>query len=177
MKNAILLIIFVVFVIANANAQNVNVDKLIENGKLRWEDFSGPVDPASKYWATTYWLVKYKYKVLSFRRDTVNIDLQTSVFLRGNSWVLPDKKTDELLEHEQGHFNMGILCTLKFKKEVASTVLLKSNYNEKIDLIFKSILMDINQMSLRYDEETNHMLNKSEQKKWNKKINNMLVDF
>ncbi|GAB2595804.1 hypothetical protein GCM10027190_50020 [Spirosoma areae] len=88
----------------------------------------------------------------------------------------PDKKTDELLQHEQGHFNIGQLCALRFNKVIKSTILLKSNYVEKINLIFKSILAEANQMDLQYDEETNHSRNRSEQKKWNQKINSLLIN-
>ncbi|WP_460913936.1 DUF922 domain-containing protein [Spirosoma areae] len=146
------------------------------NGKLSWEDFSGPVEADSKYSATTYWQVNYTYKVLSVHGDTVNLDWQVFTSLKGTSWVQPDKKTDELLQHEQGHFNIGQLCALRFNKVIKSTILLKSNYVEKINLIFKSILAEANQMDLQYDEETNHSRNRSEQKKWNQKINSLLIN-
>lgn len=175
-SNYLLLIFSIAFAITSTNAQSEYSNKIIENGKLRWEDFSGPVDPNSKYSAATHWLINYKYKVLSSRGDTVNIDLQVTTFLRGNSWVVPDKKSDELLEHEQGHFNNALIHALKFKKAVTSTVLLKSNHNEKINLIFKSIMSDANQIDLQYDEETNHSRNRSEQKKWNQKFNSMLTN-
>lgn len=175
-SNYLLLIFSIAFAITDTNAQSEYPDKTIENGKLRWEDFSGPVDPNSKYSAATRWLINYKYKILSFRGDTVNIDLQVFTFLRGNSWVIPDKKSNELLEHEQGHFNNALIHALKFKKEIMATILLKSNHYEKVSSIFKSIIKDANQMDLQYDEETNHSLNRSEQKKWNQKFNSMLTN-
>ena len=164
-------------VILNTNAQIVAADKIIPDGKIKWDDFTGPVEADSKYGATIYWRINYKYKVLSFRGDTAIIDLQVSPLFKGKSWVLPNKKTDELLAHEQGHFDLAIIGALKFKKIATSTILLKGNYAEKINLIFDSILTDIRQMELQYDEETNHMLNRSEQARWNKKINDMLTDL
>lgn len=172
----LLLIVSIAFVITDAKAQNEYPNKLIENGKLKWEDFSGPVDPNSKYSATTHWLINYKYKVLPARGDTVTVDLQVTTFLKGNSWVLPNKKSDELLEHEQGHFNVALIHSLKFKKAIMATTLLKSNYAETVNSIFKSIMSEANQMDLQYDEETNHALNRLEQKRWNQKFNSMLIN-
>lgn len=172
----LLLIFSIVFANVGASAQSDYPNKVIENGKLKWEDFSGPVDPTSKHAAVTYWLVNYKYKILSYRGDTAHVDLQVSTFLKGNSWVLPDQKTDRLLEHEQGHFNVALICALRFKKAIASTVILKSNHAEKINSIFKALISEANQMDLQYDEETRHSLDKVAQMKWNLKLNALLLN-
>ena len=156
------------------NAQDTDVDKVIENNKLSWSDFSGQVDENSKYWATTNWRVIYKYKTLPFHRDTVAIDLSVTPVLKATSWVLPDKKSAELLAHEQGHFDFGLLLAAEFKKAIKSTVLLRSDYNQKIGFVFNSILSSVKQLEVQYDEETNHMKNKKEQLRWNAKISEML---
>lgn len=157
-----------------AYAQAENDGKIIVNDKLTWDDFTGQLDETSKYWARTNWRVTYKYKIISTRKDTVAIELNVLPFLKTTSWVLPSKKTDELLVHEQGHFNFALLVAAEFKKTVNSTILLKSDYNQKISFIFNSVLNNVKQMEVQYDEETKHMVNKKEQLRWNIKIDEML---
>ncbi|WP_460913524.1 DUF922 domain-containing protein [Spirosoma areae] len=151
--------------------------KIIANGKLKWEDFSGPVDPTSTYAATTHYQIVYTYKVISIRGSEVSLNLQVSTRLRGNSWVKPTQRSDELLAHEQGHFDIARIHALKFKKAILSTVLLKDTYREKINLVFQLHLTNAKLMGLQYDEETNHSLNKSEQKKWSQKLNDLLLEL
>ena len=91
-----------------------------------------------------------------------------------NSWVLPNRKDNELLQHEQGHFDFAILSASEFKKIALSVTLLKSNYVRKIDSVFNATLNKYKQMEIQYDEETNHMLNKKQKMLWNKKFDEML---
>ncbi|GAB4042708.1 DUF922 domain-containing protein [Spirosoma jeollabukense] len=171
-------ILFVIFFIAliDGKAQVVGTDKLIVDRKLSWQDFTGPVDPESKYAAKTHWRVNYKYTVILVRGDTVQLDLQVATLLKSNSWAVPSKQTDELLEHEQGHFNIAQLCALRFKKAVKNMILFKHNYAQTIDSLFNGAIAEANQQDIQYDEETNHHLNKRQQKKWNTKINEMLLN-
>jgi predicted secreted Zn-dependent protease len=94
--------------------------------------------------------------------------------LQENSWVMPDKKSKELLRHEQGHFDFGRLLALEFEKQADSTLLRINNCGHKLDSIFNSIFNNIKQMNAQYDKDTNHMLNRKEQKRRNKKIADML---
>jgi predicted secreted Zn-dependent protease len=100
--------------------------------------------------------------------------LLCSTVLKNDSWVLPDKKSSELLEHEQGHFDFAMLCSREFEKAVRSTTLLKINYPQKIDSIFKATLNKYKQMEIQYDTETNHMFDRSKQAEWNRALETML---
>jgi len=176
-KIAFLYLLFILLISCIAiKAQDTIPDKIIAGGKLEWSDYTGEIDKNSNYWATTHWFVHYKYEIIQFHGDTVKIDLQVWPALQGNSWVLPDKKTTELLQHEQGHFDFARLLSLEFKKEAGSTVLLINNCDRKLDSIFNTTLNNIKQMEIQYDDETNHMWNRTEQKKWNKKIADMLKE-
>ena len=168
------IVCFILFCnVEKCGAQAIDADEIIENNKLRWSDFAGPIDETSKYWARTNWRVAYKYKAF-FRKDTVTVDLIATPVLKATSWVLPDKKSDELLVHEQGHFDFGLLVAAEFEKAIKSTVLLRSDYSQKISFIFNSIIGNVKQLEIQYDEETNHMKNKKEQLRWNTKISEML---
>lgn len=171
-----LLIFGFAFCISTIKAQDSLQDKLIEDGKLKWSDFAGKRDTISTYWATTNWYVRYKYSINHFQKDTVILDMNVWLFLKANSWVLVDKESDELLQHEQGHFDFARLLALEFKNEASSTVLLFGNYKYKLDSIFNALLTKISQMEIQYDKETNHMWNREEQELWNEKISAMLKE-
>lgn len=169
----LLLIFFTACLTENIYAQSAG-DKLIPGDKLKWEYFTGKPDTASGYWATTLWDVYYKYNIVSFHLDTVKVELHLLHFLNPNSWVLSDKETDELLKHEQVHFNTALLCEAEFKKAIDTTVLLMKDYGKTIDAVFNSILNNIRELNVQYDKETNHMWNRGAQKAWEEKINDMI---
>jgi hypothetical protein len=159
---------------SKSSVQTVSADTIIPDGKLRWEYYKGQGDSTSKYWAATYWYVKYEYSIRPSYGDTAKTDLQVWPVLKGNTWVLPDRKSDELLRHEQGHYNFAILLASEFKHTIDSTVLFKTNYSQKMDSIFQAIFNKYRQMEVQYDNETNHMNNKGKQELWNKKFEEML---
>ncbi len=149
-------------------------DKIIPNDTLKWEYYTEKPDSNSNYWANTLWNVYYTYNIVAVHFDTAKINLQTWHVLKSDSWVLKDKETDELLNHEQGHFNTAMICEAEFKKAIDTTTLLITNYSQKIDSVFNAVLNGIKELNVEYDKETNHMLNKEEQQKWDKKINDMI---
>lgn len=97
---------------------------------------------------------------------TVNI-----VTVTAESWVVSDKKTDPLLKHEQGHYDVTALGTREFYNELLTLAAdsphalgvkiaaLKEQYQQKIDAC-----------NIRYDTQTNHSLNTAVQDTWNRQI-------
>lgn len=95
--------------------------------KLVWTDFIGEIDRTSPYFAHTQWNLNYRFGNVQFRGDTavigsfeLKLELDPS-----KSWLKKDKATDELLIHEQGHFDCGLLCMNEllatYKKTLAHT--------------------------------------------------------
>ena len=171
----LLLFIFVTVFALKVNAQTSDsTGKTIPDGKLEWKYYTGQIDPNSNYWANTNCGIHYKFSITLSFTDTVKILLHCWVVLKNDSWVLPDKKSNELLEHEQGHLDFAILCSREFEKAVKSATFLKINYSQKIDSLFKVTLNKYKVMEIQYDTETNHMLNRSKQAEWNKTLETML---
>ena len=170
-----LLYIFLTASALKVNAQNIDsTGKTIADGKLEWKYYTGQIDHNSSYWANTNCIVNYKFSVTPTLNDTVKILLHSWVVLKNDSWVLPDKKSSELLEHEQGHLDFAILCSLEFDKAVKSTTFLINNYSQKIDSLFKVTLNKYKLLEVQYDTETNHMIDRSKQAEWNKTLETML---
>src|SRR5580700_2740475 len=89
-----------------AGAQSADTTgKTIPDGKLDWKYYTGQIDHNSGYWANTNCGINYKFSVMPSFKDTVKILLHVWTVLKNDSWVLPDKKSSELLEHEQGHLD------------------------------------------------------------------------
>ena len=166
----LLAMFFGLFIAEKAYCQSVS-DKIIPGDSLTWAYYTIKSDSDSSYWANTLWNVYYKYKIVSIHVDTVKVELQTSYVLKGESWVSKERESDELLRHEQVHFNMAILCELEFKHGVASTTLFLNDYRQKIDSVFNTVLKNIIELNVEYDNETNHMWNQSKQQFWQTKIN------
>lgn len=148
--------------------------KIIINGqetirKLSWSDFTGKVDDSSPFFAYTYYDIKSKGGNIKIIGDSVNIgNFEVTLELSPNkSWAKKDKVTSELLIHEQGHFNLGILAMKEMLDKFRESKFTRSNYNTGLQNIVTEALKKYNNMSVQYDEETNHSDNKQEQMKWN----------
>jgi hypothetical protein len=84
------------------------------------------------------------------------------------SWVKKALATDELLVHEQGHFNIGILSMKEILFKYRTTKFTKSNFNEVLKNLFLDTQKKYNDLGIKYDNETDHSKNKEQQLKWNK---------
>ena len=93
------------------------------------------------------------------------------------SWWNPDFMLDEVLEHEQLHFDICELFGRKLYKEVWSLrnrdKLNKRNI-QRLQSEFEKQYADYQDL---YDKETDHSTNGNEQRKWNKKIKRELNEL
>lgn len=138
--------------------------------KLGWHDFCGCVDPNSRFHAHTYWKIRYTYTVKCYsQRALIDVDLRC-FFDKKTSWTKPEFQSDELLNHEQGHYNIGCLCALTFKKRVQETVFSPNNYRNELTQLFRTTLDEFLEFEKRYDAETDHFKNKAQQKEWDDMI-------
>jgi len=153
----------------DAFSQMVIINGKSTNRKLTWEDFKGTPDTSSTYWAYTSYLIRYRYDDIKIYSDAVTIGIfEVTVELDpGRTWAKMDKINDELLMHEQGHFNIGILCGKEILATLKQTRFEISNYREQMQSIVQEILKKYMEMGHLYDEETNHFSNKKEQERWN----------
>lgn len=133
---------------------------------LKWDDFTGRPNMESPYFAFTYWNTTYKYDAFQFKGDTVKWQVQITLDLGTNSWRKRDKVTDTLLKHEQGHFDIGIICSIEMQQKINTTVFLRHNYQAQLSTVIKEIVDKYKQMDLLYDEESNHHANREQQWKW-----------
>lgn len=147
---------------------DVDFESIIGIPRITWDDFSAPPDRRSPWAAHTYWDIRYKYRV-SFIRDRPFVQISSRCRLNSEtSWV--KRKDDKLFVHERGHYFIGWICALEFKKRVLEAKLSPYNYANEIEKIFKSTLEEHLRWEVLYDQETEHYKNVSNQLKWNQRI-------
>ena len=133
--------------------------------KLKWEDFQGIPDSQSKYGAISNPVIKY---TLSANEDSFRVKVYC-FFIKSKSWS-KFKRSDTLLMHEQGHFNIAELFARRLRKTLA---VYKFNYRsvgKDIDKLFLLNKYERLQMDNLYDKETKFSQNGKGQLLWNQKI-------
>lgn len=140
--------------------------------KLEWSDFKGTPNYDLKWMAHAFWGIGYNYEVTqkqaSNKKVAYVIDpIEIKVWLKRKSWT--KKISSHLLNHEQGHYIIGCLCALEFKKQ-ATSAKFSDNYRLEIPRLFEKILRDHILMEKKYDKETNHRLNRPLQIIWDNSL-------
>jgi hypothetical protein len=135
-----------------------------ENRKLSWDDFQGKPDKDSPNAALTSSGIQADF---SFGSKGYSFSIRCR-FNKNRSWV--KIKTDNILSHEQGHFDITEIFARKFCK-----ALREYRYNEKtvqqdLQKIYHDVLTEHQEWQVRYDRETNHSINREEQQAWERKI-------
>ena len=170
-----------------------------KNRPLTWEDFQGTPGTFAEdedfatlsaddtgaqivtYLDSEWWWNKSSNIPCEYKITKVNVAASMSIT---ESWFRPDAiegEEDEILKHEQGHFDIAQIHAQKFIAEHEDkTFACPSGLydNDAIDAILQedwTLLIDErNAMDILYDKETLHHDNREEQAKWDKKIISIL---
>ena len=152
----------------NVFCQDVIINGVNKNRLLTWDDFSGTPDVNSTFDANTYWKLSYSFGSMSVSGDTVKLNT-FSVGIKldtTKTWIKKGKATADLLKHEQGHFNIGLLCQHELIDQIKNTVFLTSNIQQKMQKMFTGATYKYDAMGEQYDKETDHSKNQEAQKRW-----------
>ncbi|CAD8085963.1 unnamed protein product [Paramecium sonneborni] len=134
--------------------------------KLTWDDFQGMPPEDDPGLAHTRWKIGYNYQV-HHEDDKIQVIVDVWCKIDPSSWTR--EKIDELLHHQQGHFYIGMICALEFKKRVQEFNF-SQNYKQEISEIFNKTLQEHQEMENKYNIETMNMLNTAKQRQWDMKI-------
>ena len=139
------------------------------NRKLVWSDFSGNVSRSSPFAALTHYDYHYKIENVKVEKGIVKSSdfIVTLEFNPDKSWVKDGKQTDELLKHEQGHFDIAIVCVKELVAMYKKRTLTAFDFNESVKELTKETFQKYKELEAQYDEETDHSKNKEQQLKWN----------
>ena len=142
-----------------------------DSKKLTWADYKANPDPDSDAAAstTTYLLIDYKITSRSF---SYKIE---SRFSKSQSWGL--HKTDYILSHEQGHFDIAEVFARKLNKKMSTYKFNAKTYQKDLQKIYEDVTKEKEDIQNKYDKETNHSIRKEEQAQWLKKIMLLLEEY
>lgn len=145
-----------------------------ENYKLTWKDFKGKInDFDQRASAITYSIVDFQAEITN---DFVVLTAR-AVFIKDESWA-EKNNTDNLLKHEQVHFDMTELRVREIKKAFAETTFTSyDDFNKRLDDIYDNISDKYDAYDGLYDKETVHSTNIEEQLRWNKKVEKELYEL
>lgn len=167
MKTTFLVLLFIVAGY-HSTAQKIIINGKETDRKLVWKDFTGAPDNNSTFWASVSWNLKYNYGT-QFKGESFTITnyLLTLQLNHEKSWIKRGKESDYLLAHEQGHFDLGIMCMQEILQKQSETPITRANYKTALEDIFQEKMKKFAELGILYDKETDHSKNRKEQEKWN----------
>lgn len=163
-----------VFILSSyqTDGQKIIWDK---NYKLKWEDYKSPPDsqrPDIKAGSSVGHGYTYRTK-----GDSVFITIE-SYFFKSESWVDSGSINNNLLLHEQGHFDIEEIYARLLRKNIAATNFFKQTFEKQLQGLHNKSINECNkEQDLIYDKETDLSRNLAKQKQWNMKIAKRLKEL
>jgi hypothetical protein len=142
-----------------------------EGKKLTWADYKGQAkaDTDAAASTATYLGIEYNFNSKGFGYKI------TCSFSKTKSWGL--HKTDYILAHEQGHFDIAEIFARKLNMKMSDYKFNKNNFKTDLRKIYEGITAEKEEMQNEYDRQTNHSINKDKQTEWLKKIDQLLREY
>lgn len=161
--------------------------------RLVWEDFRGPVpagatdERVAATAASLSWSNEYS---IAWSRDTCSFSIaridSAALFHPETSWVRPGHRTPDVLEHEQGHFDIAQIFHHQFELETARLVgasrecrgrnqraasrFAEREVGELIGTIYDEVWRQYRAEQEAYDHETRHGIDAAAQAAWTREI-------
>lgn len=137
--------------------------------KLSWDDFRGVPEADTDAAATTVSAVSYSFQ--GYVNDGALIyeyDVK-ALFFPEKSWVRPGLQDEELLLHEQLHFDITAWYASRLRKAF-DTISPSRDPEQEVRKVYRSIQEELDSVQLRYDRETDFSRNTKEQLLWHSRI-------
>lgn len=139
--------------------------------QLTWSDYKGTPDGNSDAAASTATYLGIEYKI-----DQTGFSYKIQCrFSRTKSWGRA--KTDFILKHEQGHFDIAEIFARKLNKKMSEYKFNKDTFKQDLRTIYENITTEKENFQDEYDSETDHSRKKEQQEQWNKKITDLLEEY
>jgi hypothetical protein len=161
-----------------STAYSINKDSKEENSEfipwvtrrtLNWNDFQCAPRRNTDAVASTSTSLGLSYQV---NHGELSYEI-TCNFSKLKSWGLT--KTEYILAHEQGHFDITELFARKLNESLLKYSFNKRTYRDDINRIYQAIVAQKEEMQQAYDGETDHSRKRRIQNEWHEAIEQMLV--
>jgi len=151
-----------------------------EKRMLEWEDFRAEKQPhAYNAVALTYCGIQYSVKALTSLYGSKTNYVVKCIFYPEKSWATTDsaQRTDDVLKHEQKHFDLCEVYARRLYKELTNTKINAFNMDDA-NAVYQRIMKEYEERQYLYDEETHNTTNYQDvQKKWDEDIARELAEL
>lgn len=145
--------------------------------KLEWTDFKGdvPITAASRTAAVTKCGI-------AIETSTTTSSLPGRVYVHNafdtrGSWVRPEQRHADVLQHEQGHFDLCELYTRIMRQRFSKSMLRVDNLQAVVRDIYGRTMREYTDRQQQYEQETKHGIDAEAQLKWGNKIGEELAEI
>lgn len=145
-----------------------------EHSHLSWDDFKGPVGAEDDQTAAATHC-GMGFKTVSGADGKQEIVVYNKFYVN-KSWVRSDAKMEEILQHEQGHFDLCELYTRKLRLRLKGIDLDSKNAKQSLYRIYTEVNAEYETRQQRYEDETTHGINTPVQNRWTNNIANELAN-
>jgi hypothetical protein len=145
--------------------------------KLKWENFEGaPIDMGIVA-AITFSGFGYQAEMKTVDGKSILKIKVYCYFNKKKSWVKPGKKTDEILQHEQLHFDISYLSACKFVEKIKKSDFPNGNIKAVLPELYNESVKSMDILQDEYDSQTQNGRNKVNQAAWIKQLSDWLVPY
>ena len=159
---AIFIFLFISFFPSEANDVKIEWS---ESKKLTWSDFRGPRVKGASYAASTSSGISFSYSLKRFEGDVELDYLVKCHFYPEESWYDRAHASDYILKHEQTHFDISELNARVLRKQI-SEARFSEDIKSEIKAIYEEVERQRGKMQRRFDNETEHSMNKKNEYLW-----------
>lgn len=133
-----------------------------EDRPLTWDDFKGKPERRFAAASTSYDILK------TINKNSVEIK---AVFFTQSSWKKTTWINDQVLAHEQKHFDIVELYARKLLKQIKETKFTSyEDLKTKVETLYDINDKEMDKYQDLYDEETDGSMNGDKQREWQAKI-------
>ena len=166
------------FISIGLQAQTEEEKLAWEENALTWQDFKGPVDPNSPFFANTTSGISYSWSMRSSARGKEYSYEVFSFFIPERSWVRAGGGSSNLLAHEQLHFDITELYARKLRKALVEFDFENSrDVKSALQNLYKKMETERALLQKKFDAETEHSIDEAAQLKWQKFVTEELKKF
>jgi len=144
-----------------------------EDVSLKWDDFLAEPHENEKHISYTDYKIKLNYESDFNKNFSFKVKC---VFDKKYSWK-KEGVTDELLQHEQGHFDIAEIHARMLRKELNKIKIFDKTLKKTISILMNQTLTECDKEQKLYDKETHHSRNIEKQEYWLSEIKKQLDKF
>ena len=163
-----LFLLFITLSIASSPIQAQDDQKKAWNvaQPLQWSDFQGQIDGTSPFIAFTFSGISYTWKMALDNQGTRKFSFTVFSYMdKSKSWLREGRQSDELLVHEQLHFDINEYYA-RMLLDALQTSTYSNNYRDEIKQVYDQIMKVRQETQDTYDNQTEHSKNKNNQAAW-----------